>query len=82
MPCRLFKAAVEDQLHRLKAEKDEKEKQKLQLSETAADDVKDSAELTLIRWAKPGGSHDSDHVGEEDHAPVLLGRSLRLSLPP
>ena len=50
MPCRLFKAAVEDQLHRLKAEKDEKDKQKLQLSETAADDIKDSAELTLIRW--------------------------------
>ena len=47
MEPQLFKAAVEDQLHRLKEEKDEKEKRKLQISESASS--KDDAELTLMR---------------------------------
>lgn len=45
--CRLFKAAVEDQLQRLKGEKDEREKQRRQLAETQ--DKRDAAELSLLR---------------------------------
>ena len=50
MEPQLFKAAVEDQLKRLKDEKDEKEKRRRQLSESAESMAdKDKAELILIK---------------------------------
>ena len=50
MEPQLFKAAVEDQLKRLKDEKDEKEQRRRQLSESAESMAdKDKAELILIK---------------------------------
>lgn len=45
MEPQLFKAAVEDQLHRLKVEREEKERQRKQIEDSTAS--KDRAELTL-----------------------------------